>query len=102
MRSVDALIMKSQDNVATVIRDIEVGDNVLATLGDETFTIQATEKIPFGFKIALRSIQKGELIIKYGEVIGKANAIINAGTCVHIHNLDGIRGRGDIETRRIS
>jgi altronate dehydratase small subunit len=102
MSNIDALIMKSQDNVATVIRDIEVGDNVLATLGDKTFTIQATEKIPFGFKIALRSIQKGEFIIKYGEVIGKANAIIHAGTCVHIHNLDGIRGRGDIETRRTS
>jgi altronate dehydratase small subunit len=101
MRCIDALIMKSQDNVATVIRDIEVGDTVLATLGNETFTIQAKEKIPFGFKIALRSIQKGELIIKYGEVIGKANIIINAGTLVHVHNLDGIRGRGDVEKRRI-
>lgn len=100
MNRADALIMKSHDNVATVIRDIEVGDNVLATLGEETFIVQATEKIPFGFKIAIRSIKKGESIIKYGEVIGKANTIINAGTCVHIHNLDGVRGRGDIEKRR--
>ena len=96
MSRVNALIMKSQDNVATVIQDIEIGDNVVATLGDTTFTVQATEKIPFGFKIALRSIQQGELIIKYGEIIGTANALIHAGTCVHVHNLDGTRGRGDI------
>ena len=100
MSSIDAFIMKSLDNVATVIRDIEIGDKVLATLGDELFTIQATEKIPFGFKIALKTIQKGELIIKYGEVIGKANTVIEAGALVHIHNLDGIRGRGDVEMRR--
>lgn len=100
MSGIDALIMKSQDNVATVIRDIEIGDTVRATLGNETQTIQATEKIPFGFKIALTSIQKGELIVKYGEVIGRANTIINPGTLVHIHNLDGIRGRGDVEKRR--
>jgi hypothetical protein len=54
MSGIDALIMKRQDNVATVIRDIEIGDTVLATLGNETQTIQATEKIPFGFKIALK------------------------------------------------
>jgi len=102
MSRVDALIMKSQDNVATVIRDIEIGESVLAILGDKTFTILATEKIPFGFKVALRSIQQGEFIIKYGEVIGKANSLIHAGTCVHIHNLDGIRGRGDVEKRQIS
>ena len=102
MSSVDALIMKSQDNVATVIRDIELCENVFATLGDKIFTIQATEKIPFGFKIALRNIQQGEFIIKYGEIIGKANTFIHAGACVHIHNLDGIRGRGDVETRRIT
>jgi len=82
MSRVDALIMKSQDNVATVIRDIEIGESVLAILGDKTFTILATEKIPFGFKVALRSIQQGEFIIKYGEVIGKANSLIHAGTCV--------------------
>jgi altronate dehydratase small subunit len=102
MNGIDALIMKSQDNVATVIRDIEIGDKVLATLGDESFKIQATEKIPFGFKIALKSIQKGELIIKYGEVIGKANTVIETGALVHIHNLDGIRGRGDVDRRQIT
>ena len=39
--------------------------------------------------------QKGEHIIKYGEVIGGASADIRKGEYVHIHNLEALRGRGD-------
>ena len=34
-------------------------------------------------------------IIKYGEEVGQANTDINQGDHVHVHNVDGLRGRGD-------
>jgi altronate dehydratase small subunit len=93
----DALIMKRVDNVATVIQDVESGDVVTAKLEEERFTVKAREKIPFGFKVAVKSIPKGEPILKYGEVIGKARTKIEEGSLVHIHNLEGTRGRGDLD-----
>ena len=35
-------------------------------------------------------------IIKYGESIGRASADIRKGEYVHIHNLEALRGRGDL------
>jgi altronate dehydratase small subunit len=99
MRVKDALMMKRVDNVATVIEDVEEGDVVAARLGKEEFTVEAREKIPFGFKVAVKSIPKGEPILKYGEVIGKARTRIEEGALVHIHNLEGTRGRGDLDRR---
>lgn len=58
--------------------------------------IVTREKIPFGFKVSIKEIQKGEDIIKYGEVIGKAKKNILPGELVHIHNVEGTRGRGDL------
>ena len=100
MSAKDALIIKKIDNVATALQDIEPGNFVTAKHGEERFTIEARDKIPFGFKIALKNIPKGEPIIKYGEVIGRASIDIEEGALVHIHNLEGTRGRGDLERRR--
>jgi len=94
-----ALIMQPNDNVATALEEIQAGDDVAATVGKESRTIHAAEAIPFGFKIALQDIPQGELIRKYGEVIGRASAAIAKGTMVHIHNLEGTRARGDLERR---
>ncbi len=92
-----ALIMHPSDNVATAVEEIQPGDDVSIPIGGQSLTLQAVEKIPFGFKIALQSIPRGEIIKKYGEAIGKASDAISKGAMVHIHNLEGIRGRGDLE-----
>ena len=34
--------------------------------------------------------------MKYGEEIGVASRAIAAGNHVHVHNLDSMRGRGDL------
>ena len=34
--------------------------------------------------------------MKYGEEIGVASREISAGNHVHVHNLDSMRGRGDL------
>lgn len=93
-----ALKVHDGDNVATIfaegVRDgtqVEVRDQqgraqVLTVYGD----------IPYGHKIALRDIAAGARIVKYGEEIGVASREIRKGEYVHIHNLDSMRGRGDL------
>ena len=93
-----ALIMDPKDNVATVVEEVEPGEEVAARVGQETHTVRAREKIPFGFKIALTDIPKGGTVVKYGELIGRASAPIARGELVHIHNVEGTRGRGDLVT----
>ena len=44
-------------------------------------------EIPAGHKFALKDIKKGEYIIKYGEIIGRAIADIKEGEWVHTHNV---------------
>ena len=53
-------------------------------------------EIPFGFKAALGNIPAGTNIVKYAHVIGRASIDIQSGELVHIHNIEGTRGRGDL------
>lgn len=49
--------------------------------------LSAKGDIPAGHKFALKDIKKGEFVIKYGEVIGRATCDIKKGEWVHSHNL---------------
>lgn len=92
-----ALIMHPSDNVATTVEEIQPGEELIIPLGKESLSVRALELIPFGFKIALQEIPRGEIIRKYGEMIGRASTPIAKGAMVHIHNLEGTRARGDLE-----
>ncbi len=94
-----ALTMHAQDNVATTIEEAQTGDEVRTSGKGEPRSLRALEAIPFGFKIALEDIPLGGIIRKYGETIGKASRAIQRGALVHIHNLEGLRARGDLEGR---
>jgi len=92
-----ALIINSIDNVATAIADIEPGEVVSLKIEEKTGQVNIRERIPFGHKFALKKIRKGESIVKYGEKIGRATQDIESGFHVHIHNVESLRGRGDIK-----
>lgn len=94
----NALIIDAKDNVATALENIDEGERIGARLGKKTQTLETVEKIPFGFKVALVDIPKDEIVKKYGEAIGKASKPIKKGQLVHIHNIEGARGRGDLST----
>lgn len=49
--------------------------------------LNGNEQIPAGHKYALSNIRKGQYVIKYGEVIGKATQDIARGEWVHTHNV---------------
>ena len=44
----------------------------------------------------MKKISKGENLIKYGEAIGQATQDIEEGQHVHVHNVESLRGRGDL------
>lgn len=95
-QSFSAVLMNERDNVATVLVDLEAKIIVTASYGDRKIDVKLLHSIPFGHKFAVDSIKKGEKIYNYGEIIGVASCDIEIGEHVHVHNLEGTRGRGDI------
>ena len=49
--------------------------------------VTVSTDIPSGHKVALREVPAGDLVRKYGHVIGVATAPIAVGEHVHVHNL---------------
>jgi altronate dehydratase small subunit len=95
---VDAIMIKEEDNVATALRDLSRDENAEVSMGDKRVAIHIQEPIAYGHKFAVRDIKRGEDIIKYGEVIGRATGDIHSGANAHVHNIESLRGRGDLES----
>jgi altronate dehydratase small subunit len=91
-----ALAMKKEDNVAPAIRDIAAGEAAVVGIDDGGVTIPVSQDIGLGHKLALRDIRKGEEILKYGTVIGRATPDSAPGAPVHVHTVERTRGRGDL------
>lgn len=91
----DALVVDPKDDVATALRDLQPGETIFYRCGDGMTALDVLDRVPFGHKIAIRAISDGSHVYKYGEVIGKATSGIGPGRHVHVHNIEGIRGRGD-------
>ncbi len=94
-----AIVIHERDNVATALAALVAGEQVTTTAGDRMVTVTLRAAIPFGHKYALEPIPLDGSVIKYGEVIGSASAPISPGDYVHVHNVDGIKGRGDKAAR---
>lgn len=72
-----------KDMVAVALQPIAAGSSVSYGAGEVTLL----SDLPMGHKAALRDIQKGEPVIKYGFPIGEATEDIPRGAHVHTHNL---------------
>lgn len=79
----DLIKIHQNDNVAVAVRTLKKGETKEAA-GD---SLSFLEEIPAGHKFALKKINKGEEIIKYGFCIGSAKVDIEAGSWVHVHNI---------------
>jgi len=84
-----AIILHPLDNVATVMENVDPGDEILIQRQGTTVRVRARDSIHFGHKVAIRLIKKDEKILKYGETIGLATEVINKGSHVHVHNVKG-------------
>ena len=92
----NTLMLNPMDSVAIALERIPAGESITVRCESVTYSVQMKSVIEFGHKFALKNIDRGQNILKYGEIIGKASASIEAGEHVHVHNLEGTRGRGDI------
>jgi altronate dehydratase small subunit len=90
------LLLDAKDNVVHPLEDVQAGEIVEFDHGPGKNQIKAEALIPFGFKMAIKAIEQHRPIIKYGQVIGIAIDHIRPGELVHVHNLAGTRGRGDL------
>ena len=79
------------DNVVVCLEQLGKGEKITLSDGRE---IEAIEDIPAGHKIAIKDIDNGGNVIKYGYAIGHATENISVGRWVHTHdiktNLEGI------------
>jgi altronate hydrolase len=79
-----AIHLRPEDNTA-VARRLLVPGQRLEHQGD---ILEIQERIPPGHKLAVRSIGRGEAVLKYGQIIGFASQAIPRGAHVHVHNVD--------------
>ncbi len=99
----DFWAVEEADNVATCIHEggVSAGEERSVSIGGHPGpSVKATQDIPYGHKVALAHIGKGERVIKYAMSLGFATADIEVGEHVHVHNIESERGRGDAASFR--
>ncbi len=79
------LIINEADNVGVALEDVPAGAVMELSSGG---SLSASTDVPFSHKVALKDLSRGDPLIKYGEVIGRAACDIRAGEWVHTHNLE--------------
>ncbi|MCR5508220.1 MAG: altronate dehydratase family protein [Lachnospiraceae bacterium] len=88
----DAVIINPLDNVAVALRDMKRGEKT--DIGGSCVTL--TDDVARGHKIAIKDIEAGGPVIKYGTRIGIATSPVKCGSHVHTHNTrTALSGEGD-------
>ena len=77
------LHLDPRDDVAVALRPLAAGERLEA----DGRTITLAEDVPDGHKVALRAMQAGETVRKYGWPIGQLTENVAEGAHVHTHNL---------------
>ena len=75
------IILNEKDNIGIATMDIP--KNVETNLN-----LISKDRIPYGHKISLKKIDKGEYVYRYGQIIGITRFDIGIGMHVHSHNLE--------------
>lgn len=87
------LHLHRDDNIVVALEDLSGGDRIASDLAAHHVVLNAP--ISKGHKVSVRQIEKGENVIRYGQIIGRASEVIQAGTHVHSHNLQMSSHRQD-------
>ncbi len=80
----------ARDTVAVVVVEgVKAGMELNGWIMDEdkSLSVTARQDIPIGHKVALKDMQAGETVWKYGIDMGKVVAPISAGEHAHVHNI---------------
>jgi len=79
----DVVFLHPSDNVCVAARGLAAGTEI--SVDDHTIVLPSPVKL--GHKIALRTIPRGERVLKYGQTIGVTTEHLGPGDWVHSHNL---------------
>lgn len=78
-----AIHLHSTDNVA--IARVPLSQGQTLRIGGRDLTTR--DNVPAGHKVALQEIAPGEILVRYGQIIGRASTRIYPGQHVHVHNV---------------
>ncbi len=82
------LHLHPNDNVAIAKVLLQPGmETVVALSTNEQKRLKIKDDIPPGHKVAITHLDPGDIVRRYGEVIGTAAEIITPGEHIHTHNL---------------
>lgn len=79
----DFIQLHENDNVVVALKNLQEG-GIIEVNGKP---VQLLSAIGFGHKIAIKTINAGEKVLKYGLPIGSATKNIAVGEHVHVQNL---------------
>lgn len=86
-----AILMNERDNVATALFPIDKNEKAMIVYNNNTVSeIEVLDNIDRYHKIAIKPIEKDEIVYKYGEIIGKATQPIKVGEHVHVNNIESV------------
>ena len=83
----DYIILSLQDNVGLVLSH-RISQGSLIQVNNKKIVVK--EDIPWGHKFAIANIEKGNPILKYGQVIGLSKTEILEGEHVHVDKIEYI------------
>ena len=97
-------VLRIHPNDTVVVAVCELAEGAKLELADASLdaAIVTRQVIPFGHKVALVHIAKGQSIVKYGASIGIATQDIAPGEHVRVHNLASVRGAATSRARATS
>ncbi|MGE3798513.1 MAG: UxaA family hydrolase [Thermomicrobiales bacterium] len=96
MTAPDLLVIHSDDNVATALRDLERGNVRVSGVDGERGVVMLRQPVRLGHKIALIPIPENAMVIKHGQPIGRTTAPIETGQHVHVHNVESLSVSDDV------
>ena len=84
------VVHEEGDSVGTiVVEDVKANTDLVGWImeEDKTLNLPTISDIPIGHKVALKDLDEGDTVIKYGVDIGRVIAPIKAGEHLHVHNV---------------
>ena len=87
---IHVVLHDAKDTVAVaVVEGIKAGTELTAWIMDDDrmISVKALQDIPMGHKVAMKPMEVGDTVFKYGVDIGKVVAAAKVGEHAHVHNI---------------
>ena len=84
------IVHDEDDSVGVVtVEGLKENDTLTGWIMDQDvlIDIKINQDIPIGHKIAIKNLNKGDTVIKYGVDIGRTISQIKVGDHLHVHNV---------------